>query len=67
MRTAFEKVMRGLDEVQSFLAGERKAFKAHVPDEADVKNKLSAGQGPFAYFITNARPKHHRQRTRRAR
>src|SRR5450755_2486917 len=34
---AFAELMTGLDEVQAFLAGERKGFKVHVPDEVDVK------------------------------
>ena len=50
MKTAFEQLMTGLDEVQSFLARERKGFKLHLPDEVDVKSKLSIGQGPFTFF-----------------
>jgi len=38
MKTAFEQLMTGLDEVEVFLAGERKGFKVHVPDEVDVKS-----------------------------
>jgi hypothetical protein len=37
MKTAFEELMTGLDEVQAFLAGEQKSFKVHVPDEVDVR------------------------------
>jgi putative transcriptional regulator len=51
MKTAFEELMTGLDEVQSFLAGERKGFKVHVPDEVDVKsirNKLNMTQSRFS-------------------
>ena len=51
MKTAFEELMTGLDEVKAFLAGERKGFKAHVPDEVDVKsirNKLNMTQSRFS-------------------
>jgi putative transcriptional regulator len=51
MKTAFEQLMAGLDEVQAFLAGERKGFKVHVPDEVDVKsirNKLNMTQSRFS-------------------
>ena len=36
MKTAFEELMTGLDEVEAFLAGERKGFKVHVPDETNA-------------------------------
>jgi putative transcriptional regulator len=51
MKTAFEELMTGLDEVETFLAGERKGFKVHVPDEVDVKsirNKLNMTQARFS-------------------
>jgi putative transcriptional regulator len=51
MKTAFEELMSGLDEVQAFLAGERKGFKVHVPDEVDVKTirrKLNMTQSRFS-------------------
>src|ERR1019366_2018704 len=51
MKTAFEELMTGLDEVQAFLAGERKGFKVHVPDEVDVKSirhKLNMTQAKFS-------------------
>src|ERR1700686_3936742 len=51
MKTAFEELMTGLDEVQAFLAGDRKDFKAHVPDKVDVKsirNKLNMTQSRFS-------------------
>jgi putative transcriptional regulator len=51
MKTAFEEFMTGLDEVQAFLAGERKGFKVHVPDEVDVKSirhKLNMTQSRFS-------------------
>jgi putative transcriptional regulator len=37
MRTTFEQMMNGLDEVESFLAGQENGFKVHVPDKVDVK------------------------------
>jgi len=51
MKTAFEELMTGLDEVKAFLAGERKGFKVHVPDEVDVKSirhKLNMTQSRFS-------------------
>jgi putative transcriptional regulator len=51
MKTAFEELMTGLDEVKAFLAGERKGFKAHVPDQVDVKSirtKLNMTQSRFS-------------------
>ena len=51
MKTAFAQLMTGLDEVQAFLAGERKGFKVHVPDEVDVKSirhKLNMTQSRFS-------------------
>jgi putative transcriptional regulator len=51
MKTAFEELMTGLDEVKAFLAGERKGFKAHVPHKVDVKsirNKLNMTQARFS-------------------
>jgi len=51
MKTAFEELMTGLDEVEAFLAGERNDFKVHVPDEVDVKSirsKLNMTQSRFS-------------------
>lgn len=51
MKTAFEELMTGLDEVKEFLGGERKGFKANVPDEVDVKSirsKLKMTQSRFS-------------------
>ena len=42
MRTAFQAMMHGLDEVESFLAGNGKGFKVHLPDEVDAK-RIRAG------------------------
>ena len=43
--------MDGLNAVESFLAGEQKGFKAHVPRQVDVKavrNKLRTTQAGFS-------------------
>jgi putative transcriptional regulator len=51
MKAAFDELMTGLDEVEAFLAGERKGFKVHVPDEVDVKSirhKLNMTQSRFS-------------------
>ena len=51
MKTAFQELMTGLDEVEAFLAGERKGFKVHVPDEVDVKRirtRLNMTQSRFS-------------------
>lgn len=45
MKTAFEELMTGLDEVQAFLTGKRKGFKVHVPDETDVEKHRERGSG----------------------
>ena len=51
MKSAYEQLMTGLDDVEAFLAGERKGFKVHVTDEVDVKsirNKLGMTQACFS-------------------
>jgi putative transcriptional regulator len=51
LKTAFEKLMSGLDEVEAFLAGEREGMKVHVPDEVDVKSirqRLNMTQSRFS-------------------
>src|SRR5580693_8901768 len=51
MKTQFEQMMDGLNDVESFLAGEEKGFKAHVPQQVDVKairNKLRMTQARFS-------------------
>lgn len=51
MKSAFDQLMTGLDEVEAFLAGEQKGFKVHVPDQIDVKsirNKLKMTQSRFS-------------------
>ena len=51
MKTQFEQMMNGLNEVEAFLAGEQEGFKAHVPQEVDVKairNRLGMTQARFS-------------------
>jgi putative transcriptional regulator len=51
MKNQFERLMAGLDEVDAFLAGERKDFKVHVPEEVDVKSirhRLKMTQARFS-------------------
>lgn len=51
MKTQFEQMMDGLNDVESFLAGEQKGFKAYVPQQVDVKairNKLGMTQVRFS-------------------
>ena len=50
MKTQFEQMMEGLNDVEAFLAGEQEGFKAHVPHEVDVKairNRLGMTQAKF--------------------
>jgi putative transcriptional regulator len=51
MKTQFEQMMSGLNDVEAFLAGEQEGFKAHVPQEVDVKairNRLGMTQARFS-------------------
>ena len=51
MKTQFEQMMDGLDDVEAFLAGEQEGFKAHVPKEVDVKairRRLGMTQAKFS-------------------
>src|SRR5271170_4936178 len=51
MKTQFEQMMDGLNEVEAFLAGEQEGFKAHVPKDVDVKairNRLGMTQARFS-------------------
>src|ERR1700691_1072444 len=51
MKTQFEQLMDGLNDVEAFLAGEQEGFKAHVPQEVDVKairNGLGMTQARFS-------------------
>jgi DNA-binding transcriptional regulator YiaG len=51
MKTQYEQMMDGLNDVEAFLAGEQEGFKAHVPQEVDVKairNRLGMTQARFS-------------------
>ena len=51
MTSAFNKLMDGLDEVESYLSGDGKGFQVHVPDAVDVKSirqKLHMTQAGFS-------------------
>jgi putative transcriptional regulator len=51
MKTQFEQMMDGLNDVEAFLAGEQEGFKAHVPHDVDVKairNRLGMTQARFS-------------------
>lgn len=51
MKTQFERMMDGLNDVEAFLAGEQEGFKAHVPQDVDVKairNRLGMTQAKFS-------------------
>lgn len=51
MKTQFEQMMDGLNEVEAFLAGKQEGFKAHVPQDIDVKairNRLGMTQAKFS-------------------
>ena len=51
MKTQFEQMMDGLNDVEAFLGGEQEGFKAHVPHEVDVKairNRLGMTQARFS-------------------
>jgi len=51
MKTQFQQMMDGLNEVEAFLAGEQEGFKAHVPQAVDVKairSRLGMTQARFS-------------------
>lgn len=51
MKTQFEQMMDGLNDVEAFLAGKQEGFKTHVPQEVDVKairNRLGMTQAKFS-------------------
>src|ERR1035438_2707993 len=51
MKTQFEQMMDGLNDVEAFLAGKQEGFKAHVPEEVDVKairNRLGMTHARFS-------------------
>src|SRR5271168_2488898 len=52
MKTQFDQMMDGLNDVEAFLGGEQEGFKAHVPQEVDVKairNRLGMTQARFSH------------------
>ena len=51
MKTQFEQMMDGLNDVEAFLAGQQQGFKAYVPQAVDVKairNRLGMTQAKFS-------------------
>ena len=51
MKTQFEHLMDGLNDVEAFLKGQQEGFKAHVPHVVDVKairNRLGMTQARFS-------------------
>ena len=51
MKSQFEQMMDGLNDIEAFLAGKREGFTAHVPQEVDVKairNRLGMTQARFS-------------------
>jgi putative transcriptional regulator len=51
MKTQFEQMVDGLNDVEAFLAGKHEGFRAHVPQEGDVKairNRLGMTQARFS-------------------
>jgi putative transcriptional regulator len=51
MKNAFDSMMKGLDEVESYLGGNTKGFKAHVPETVNVKeirHQLHMTQSKFS-------------------
>jgi len=51
MKTQFERMMNGLNDVEAFLAGKQEGFKAQVPRKVDVKairNRLGMTQARFS-------------------
>jgi putative transcriptional regulator len=51
MKTQFDQMMDGLNDVEAFLAGEQEGFKVHVPQEVDVKairGRLGMTQAKFS-------------------
>jgi putative transcriptional regulator len=51
MKTQFEQMMDGLNDVEAFLAGKQEGFRVYVPQEVDVKairNRLGMTQARFS-------------------
>jgi putative transcriptional regulator len=52
MKTQFDQMMDGLNDVEAFLAGDKEGFKTHVPQKVDVKairNRLGMTQARFSH------------------
>ena len=52
MKTQFEQMMDGLNEIEAFLAGKQEGFKAHVRRDVDVKairSRLGMTQAKFSH------------------
>ena len=57
VKTQFEQMMDCLNDAEAFLAGEQEGFKAHVPQEVDVKairNRLGMTQAKFLTRLGSA-------------
>jgi putative transcriptional regulator len=51
MKTQFEQMMDGLNDVEAFLVGKQEGFKTHVPQDVDVKairTRLGMTQAKFS-------------------
>src|SRR6202162_2961957 len=51
MKTQFEQMMDGLNDVEAFLSGEQEVFKAYVPEEVasrGIRNRLGMTQVKFS-------------------
>ena len=51
MKSQFEQMMDGLNDVEAYLTGERQGFKVHVPEKVNVKairNRLGMTQAKFS-------------------
>lgn len=51
MKSVFNELMSGLDDVESYLAGKTEGFRVHVPEEVNVKeirNHLHMTQVKFS-------------------
>lgn len=51
MKSQFERMMDGLNDIEAYLAGEREGFKVHVPEKVDVKairSRLGMTQAKFS-------------------
>jgi len=56
MKTQFEQMMDGLNDVEVFLAGEQEGFKAHVPQEVGksggARVVISGATRDFRFFLS---------------